>query len=282
MSTIRRLLQGAIDIHVHFAPDPRVERRSDALEVAQYAKAQGMRGLVLKSHEYPTAPVAYTVAQVVQGIELYGGLSLDEEVGGLNPVAVEASARMGAKVVWFPTFSAKAWREPVGEKGGIRILDDRGRLVPPVHHILEITRHYDMVLATGHIGVDETFALVEEARRVGIGRIVITHASSMTPRTGLTVEHQKRLAQMGAYIEHCVHAMMPTTLRIPPSEIAQQIRAVGEEHCILSTDFGQAFHPIAPEGLRMGIAWLLGAGLSVEAVEQLVKYNPARLLGLGG
>lgn len=282
MSTIRRLLQGAIDIHVHFAPDPRVERRSDALELAQYAKAQGMRGLVLKSHEYPTAPVAYTVAQVVPGIELYGGLCLDEEIGGLNPVALEASARMGAKVVWFPTFSARAWRQSSGQSGGIAILDDRGRLVPQVHQVLEVVRQYDMVLATGHIGVQETFALVEEARRMGIARIVITHASSMAPRTGLTGDDQKRLAQMGAYIEHCVHAMMPTTLRLPPQEIGEQIRAVGEEHCILSTDFGQAFHPIAPEGLRIGIAWLLQAGMSVEAVEQIVKYNPARLLGLGG
>ncbi|GBD10634.1 hypothetical protein HRbin23_00279 [bacterium HR23] len=282
MSTIRRLLQGAIDIHVHFAPDPRVERRSDALEVAQYAKAQGMRALVLKSHEYPTTPVAYTVAQVVPGIELYGGVSLDEEIGGLNPVAVEATARMGGKVVWFPTFSARAWRQSGGQSGGISILDEAGRLLPQALQVLEVIRQYDLVLATGHIGVQETYTLVQKAREMGISRIVITHASSMTPRTGLTVEDQKRLAHMGAFIEHCVHAMMPTTLRIPPQEIARQIHEVGEEHCILSTDFGQAFHPIAPEGLRMGIAWLLQAGLGTEAVEQVVKYNPARLLGLGG
>jgi hypothetical protein len=282
MSVIRRLLQGAIDIHVHFAPDPRVERRSDAIEVAQAAKAQGMRGLVLKSHEYPTTSLAYTVAQVVPGLELYGGLALNEEVGGLNPAAVEASARMGAKVVWFPTFSARAWREPEGQPGGITVLDGEGRLLPQVEQVLEVVRAYGMVLATGHLGVAETYALVGRAREMGITRVVITHASSMTPRTGLTLEDQKRLAQMGAFIEHCVHAMMPTTLRIPPQEIARQIHAVGEEHCILSTDFGQAFHPIAPEGLRMGIAWLLQAGLTVEAVEQLVKYNPARLLGLGG
>ena len=60
MSNVDRFLEGAIDIHVHFEPDPRVERRADALETAQNAKDLGMRGLVLKSHEYPTTPVIFT------------------------------------------------------------------------------------------------------------------------------------------------------------------------------------------------------------------------------
>ena len=73
MAAIDRLMEDSVDIHVHFAPDPRVERRSDAVELAQAAKAMGMRGVVLKSHEYPTHPVAYTVSQMVPGVALLGG-----------------------------------------------------------------------------------------------------------------------------------------------------------------------------------------------------------------
>ncbi|MBI4336210.1 MAG: hypothetical protein HY683_00065 [Chloroflexi bacterium] len=282
MSAIDRLIQGAIDIHVHFAPDPRVERRADAITTVRHAKELGMRALVLKSHEYPTLPVAYTVMQAVPGIQVYGAVCLDEEVGGLNPKAVEAAARMGTKVVWMPTFSAAG--DPRHQKtgDGITILDGRGRLLPVVEEVLRLVRQYDLVLATGHLTTKESFALVEAARARGITRIVVTHASTMAHWTGMTVEDQKALAARGALIEHCVHAMMPLTLRLEPKALAEQIQAVGADSCILSTDLGQAYHPMPAEGLRQGIATLLQVGLSEEDVAMLVQYNPARLLGLGG
>jgi len=92
MSAIDRLIEGSIDVHVHFGPDPLVERRADAMETAQRAKEMGMRGLVLKSHQYSTAPLAYAVSRIVPGLEVMGGLCLDVEVGGLNPMAVEATS----------------------------------------------------------------------------------------------------------------------------------------------------------------------------------------------
>lgn len=280
MSAIDRLIEGAIDIHVHFAPDPRVERRSDAIELAQRARDLGMRGLVLKSHEYPTQPVAYTVSKIVPGIELVGSLCLDAEVGGLNPMAVEATAKMGGKVVWMPTFSAMADRRRQGLPGGVAVAGEGGRLLPEVYTILEVVRSHDLVLATGHISPQESLALVREARNMGINRIVVTHASHIHHWMGMTVEQMKELAQMGALIEHCVAVMMPLRLRMPPKELVEMVRYVGAENCILSTDFGQAFHPIAPEGLRMGIAHLLEAGLEEVEVGMMVKDNPARLLGL--
>ena len=85
---------------------------------------------------------------------------------------------------------------------------------------------------------------------------------------------------MGAYIEHCIHVMMPLTNRMDPRELAETISAIGMENCIVSTDFGQDFHPMPPEGLRMGIATLLQAGLEEVEVGMLVKDNPSRLLGL--
>ena len=280
MAAIDRLMEDSVDIHVHFAPDPRVERRADALEVARQAQAAGMRGLVLKSHEFPTQPVAYTVGRMVQGISLVGGVTLDIEVGGLNPAAVSASALIGGRVVWMPTYSARADRRHKGLDGGIYILDEHGKMVPEMYPILDTIRRHDMVLATGHLSTEESMVLVDEARNLGIGRIVVTHGSTMSFSTGMTVEDMATLAKKGAFIEHCVHVMMPLTHRLDPSKLAEMIRTIDPERCIISTDFGQAHHPIAPEGLRMGIATLLQAGMEEVEVGMMVKDNPSRLLGL--
>ncbi len=159
MSNVDRILEGAVDIHVHFGPDPKVERRAGAIEVAHQAREMGMQGLVLKSHEYPTHPVAYTTAQAVPGITMVGGIALDVEVGGLNPMAVEATANMGGRVV---------------------LLDAEGRLLPEVYSILEVIRSHDMTLATGHISTAESMELVRQARDMSIGRIVVTHGTTMS------------------------------------------------------------------------------------------------------
>ena len=180
MSNADRLLEGAMDIHVHCAPDPRVDRRGSAIDMAQQARDMGMLGMVLKSHEFPTHPVAYTASQAVPGITLIGGVALDLEVGGLNPAAVESAAKVGGRVVWMPTFSARADRQHKGLNGGIYLLDDQGRLVPEALSVLEIVKSYDMVLSTGHISTEESMALVSQARNMGIERIVVTHATTMS------------------------------------------------------------------------------------------------------
>ena len=280
MSHADRILEGALDIHVHFAPDPRVERRGSAIEIAKQARDMGMRGLVLKSHDYPTHPVAYTVSEVVPGITLIGGIALDVEVGGLNPMAVESTAKMGGRVVWMPTYSARADRQYKGLSGGISVLGDDKRLVPEVYAILELIKSHDMVLATGHLSTEESMTLVAEARNLGIRRIVVTHATTMSFLTGMTLEDMKTLASMGAYIEHCLHVMMPLTYRMTPRELVETITAIGTEHCIISSDFGQDYHPMPAEGMRMGIATLLQAGLEEVEVGMLVKDNPSRLMGL--
>ncbi|HIM62068.1 MAG: hypothetical protein DSY79_01045 [Chloroflexi bacterium] len=279
MSNVDRILEGALDIHVHFGPDPKVERRAGAVEIALQAKELGMQGVVLKSHEYPTHPVAATTSDIVPDITVLGGISLDTEVGGLNVHAVEATANMGGRIVWMPTYSAKADREAKGLDGGISLLDGSGSLVPEIHPILDMIKSHDMVLATGHISTAESLALVAEARNVGIQRVVVTHGTTMSFWTGMTLEDMKELAGMGAFIEHCVHVMMPTTHRLDPKELAKTILAIGSEKCILSTDFGQDFHPMPAEGMRMGIATMLRSGMEEVEVGMLVKDNPSRLMG---
>ena len=80
-----------------------------------------------------------------------------------------------------------------------------------------------MVLATGHISTAESMALVSEARNIGIQRVVVTHGTTMAYWTGMTLDDMKTLAGMGAFIEHCLHVVMPTTHRIDPKDLAQAI-----------------------------------------------------------
>ena len=103
-SAIGKLLRGSIDTHLHFSPSPYVTWRQNALESAITARDAGLRAIVLKNHSYPTAALASLVSALVPGIEVFGGLCLEYECGGLNPYAVDAEARLGAKIVWMPVF----------------------------------------------------------------------------------------------------------------------------------------------------------------------------------
>ena len=136
--SVGRLLSGAIDMHIHASPDPRARRSVDALEAAQQAQQAGMRAIVLKSHEYPTAPLAQIINKILPGFTAVGSLALDFPVGGLNPSAMENSAKMGAKIIWMPTLDSAhdmGRKTPPGE--GIKITSKDNRLLPAVITILD-------------------------------------------------------------------------------------------------------------------------------------------------
>ena len=105
-----------------------------------------MAGFVLKSHHYPTAPVAEILTRVYPGLTVVGSVALNDEVGGLNVAAVKAAAKTGARVVWMPTFSAHHFTMQQSGRPGIAITSD-GKLVPEALAILEVTRSHDMAVA---------------------------------------------------------------------------------------------------------------------------------------
>ncbi len=233
-----------------------------------------MRGFIFKSHEYPTVPVAYVLNKMVPGIDVFGSIALDYEVGGLNPAALEASAKMGARKVWMPTFSADHWSRTRNNRPGIRVLNDDGTLIDVIDDLLSIIQQFDMILGTGHLSTEEQLALVKEARRRRI-KTVVTHADFWIP-----AEAQKQMAEMGAFIEHAYIICTPGHGTATAAEIAATIRTHGPQQSILSTDLGQAFNPAPAEGFRMWIAAMLREDFTPREVEVMVKDNPAGLLGL--
>jgi len=274
-AVIERLMSGAIDFHVHAAPDPSHERRLDVLDLANQSKDAGMRAVVAKNHHLGTAPLAYLVNKIVPGFTLIGSLTLNRETGGLNPEIVETAAKSGAMVVWMPTTSSV-----INSKGrpGISLLNAEKRLLPEVMTILEIIRENDMVLGTGHVSMEEIYALTAQAKQFGI-KATITHPLHTGFGSNLNLQQQQELVSMGALIEHSFVACMPILGGLNPKIMVDHIKATGEEHCILSTDFGQLANPSPPEGFRMMIGTMLEFGLSEKEMETLIKTNPARILG---
>ncbi|MGD0053702.1 MAG: DUF6282 family protein, partial [Vulcanimicrobiaceae bacterium] len=83
----RALVKGAVDLHVHVAPDV-MDRITDDLTLAtQYGEA-GIDGFVLKSHYVPTAERASVVNKAVPGARAIGAITLNAAVGGMNAMAV--------------------------------------------------------------------------------------------------------------------------------------------------------------------------------------------------
>ena len=280
MDVLDRLIRGSVDMHIHVGPDHQKARRSGAIELARRARELEMGGILLKSHHYDTTPVAAATQEAEPEVNVFGGIALNEAVGGLNPAAVEACAKTGGKIVWMPTRSAAADLRRSGKQGGISMCATDGHLRPSVLSIIEIIRDHDLILATGHIAPEESLIRVETAKRLKVNKVLITHAGQHFHNQGMTVDQVKRLVAMGAYVEYCVHAMTPLECGIAPRALGDMIREVGPENCVYTTDFGQTYTPIAPEGFRMGMAVLLEIGFSEEEVNVMVKDNPRKLLGL--
>lgn len=270
-------LDGVIDLHIHTAPD--IEpRRLDDLDLARAAAAAGMRAVLVKSHDTLTADRAALVERVVPGIRVFGGLALNEAVGGLNPAAVEVALRMGAKEIWMPTRSAANHQRARGKTGGISILNDANAVKPEVFEILALIAQYDVMLGTGHLSVNEIVRLVPAALEAGVQRVVITHPELSV--VNMPVAVQRELARPNVFFERCLLPTLSARAPVPLAAIAAAIREVGPESTVLATDLGQLELPTPVDGLRQYIAGLRAHGVPQHDIERMTCHNPAWLLGL--
>jgi len=268
-------LAGVIDLHVHAGPDVR-PRKLDAVALARAAKAAGMRALLLKSHHTITADLAQVVEGVVGGIRVFGGVTLNEPVGGLNPEAVRAAIALGAKEIFMPTHSAASQRRHDGKAGGITILDDAGRLRNEVKPILALVAEADVILGTCHLSPDEILVLVREARRAGVRKVLVNHPELNSLAIPLAM--QKAMASEGAFFERMhLHGNSATDL----PGLAAITRAVGVERTVLVTDLGAAVYDVDPvQGMRELLQQMATQGFSQAEIDLMARQTPARLLGL--
>jgi len=273
-------LDGVIDIHVHTAPDS-TPRSIDAIDLAKLAESRGMRAIVLKNHFAPTASDAYLVHKVVPGIQVFGGIDLNLSVGGMNPAAVEKMAlttgHLG-RLVWMATYDTHAQVIASKVDRPYVAVSRNGEILPEAKAVIAMIAKYDLVMATGHNSPEDDFLLIQEARKQGVKEIVVTHAI-LSP-TSMTIAQMQEAAKLGAYIEFVYNGLIGASKQFDFADYAQAIRAVGVEHCILSSDMGQPANPLHPDGLQLFFDGLKKQGLSQSDIDQMSKVNPARLLSL--
>jgi hypothetical protein len=295
----RELLRGAYDTHIHVGPDV-VERKIDDISLAREFEQLGIAGFVLKSHYTSTAERASVVRAAVPGIEALGAIVMNRAVGGMNPLAVEIAAREGARTVWMPTVDSvneshereappgakvPVWvrlqldlREQGIEIETVPVVDDTGAVLPETREVLAMIARHGMVLATGHLGRDEIFAVVDAAVQEGVAEIVITHPEF--PSQNLSRADQSALVARGALLERCFTT--PHTGKITWEAWIENIRAAGPEHSVLSTDLGQIFNPEVQDGMALMVDRLLDAGLDEQEVHVMAVDNTRRVAGAGG
>jgi hypothetical protein len=273
-------LRGVIDIHVHADPDS-VPRSIDAVDLARLAKERGMRALVFKNHWEPTASLAYLVRKAVPGIEIFGGIDLNRSVGGINPTAVErmASVKGGwGRVVWMPTFDAENQVRYSKENRPFVAVAKGGELLPEVKEVIAVVAKRRLTLETGHSSPAECLAIVREARRQGVERIVVTHA--MLAPVAMSIPQMQEAAKEGAWIEFVYNALIGPNKSWEIADYVRAIRAVGPRSSILSSDLGQPGNPLHPDGLAAFFQALRHAGVSQADLDVMSKTNPAKALGL--
>jgi Family of unknown function (DUF6282) len=271
-------LEGMLDVHVHSDPDS-MARSISAIDTAREARDAGMRALVFKNHYTETVSTAYLVSQVVPDIALYGGIALNRSVGGLNPAAIDNMARISGgqgRIVWMPTYDSEYYHINVSPNPLYVPISSNGQLLPEVAPVLEMIKQHDLALATGHSSPEESILLIKAAKAAGIDRIVVTHATMRL--IGMSLALQQEAASLGAKLEFSFGFALRSDNAL--REFVDQIRAIGPEHVILSSDLGQPGNLSHTAGLRRFLDLARAAGLDDNALDVMLKENPAWLLGL--
>ena len=282
---------GVIDMHVHSHPDV-FGRSMDDVDVATLARSRGMRGILLKNHISETASRAALVMRVVPGIEVFGGIVLNNAVGGVNPDAVEWMHRIyggRGRVVWLPTFESdkhvKTFSKP--DATGLMVAPG-GQVTPQMEAILKIIARENLLLATGHVHPEEILAVVKRGRELGVKNIIVTHGLTNVP--GLTMTQAKEITALGAVIEICYLqfqagpnaplAFLTHWTQIGAKHVAQAVKELGARSLVLSSDLGQSANITHPDGLEVAIAAMKREGISDSDIDTMMRKNPVRLLGL--
>jgi hypothetical protein len=273
-------LDGVIDIHLHLLPDV-VPRSIDAFDMARLARDKGMRAIVMKNHYEGTAAQAYLVRKAVPGIEVFGGIALNLSSGGMNPYAVERMAQMTGgygRIVWMDSFDSEEQVRMEKQPRPFVAVSKNGELLPETKAVIGMIAKYHLAMSTGHNTPEEDLMLISEAKRQGVEQIVVTHA--MMKPIHMSIPQMQQAAALGAYIEFAYNGTIGKAKEFEVADYVRAIRAVGTEHCILSTDLGQPDNPNPVDGWIEYLAKLKMLRLTQKEIDVMSKKNPARVLGL--
>ena len=274
-------LTGAIDLHAHHGPDS-YARQWDAFEVVKLAKERGMRGVVLKNHWTETAGLAQLIRKYgTQGIEVFGSVTLDTPVGGVNPMAVRYMADVEGnwgRIVWMPTHDSEHEVNYYKETRAKAIVSRNGKLIPEVFEVLDLIKERNLTLATGHVEPWEVLAIMAEAKKRGITKIIVTHPLLGPQFTELSLSQMQEAVKLGGAIEITAGAFFRDGAA--KTRAIEVIKALGTQNVFVGSDSGLVGTPNHPDALAMAIKALRAAGFSESELNRMFKETPARLIGL--
>lgn len=282
-------LQGIIDLHVHSAPDIR-KRTYDDIDLMKAGVRVGARAIVIKSHHGTTMNRAYLanrVNEIFNGLhagntfEMFGSITLNRVIGGLNITAVETGLKMGAKIVHMPTVSAVNHLEKYGKSiaNGV-VCVEKARITAALRDILKIIKDYDVALATGHLSTAEIFTLIEEACGIGINKLIVTHPEFWV--VGMSLEDQIRITRdYGVMLERCyAQPLDDGVYKSNLKENFEAIKEIGYKNVLISTDGGQVENPHWEFALKEYLEYLQENGIEDDAIYTMTRTIPARLLNI--
>ncbi|MCL4487451.1 MAG: amidohydrolase [Chloroflexi bacterium] len=280
------LLKGAIDGHIHAYPDF-VHRSQDMIQIALDASKAGMRAIAFKDHWNVTGPAAYLTqrhidhlvekGELANRILVYGGIGT---CFGMNPEYVRIGLQYpNTKMIWFPTFTSLGYRRGAGhiDQGGVRLVSEQGEVLPEVVAIMKMAVEKRVGIGFGHTDFTELLPLAKKAQELGV-RAVLDHPLLELNR--LLVDEMKELATLGVLVGTYCQPMIPSLYQpvLDPVATVTTIKAVGAEHCLIGSDFGQVLHMDSIDGVRVFLRTLLAYGITAEEIRTMIQDNPAKLM----
>ena len=162
---------------------------------------------------------------------------------------------------------------------GIPVLNADRTVRDDVKEVLDIVAKNDMVLASGHLHVSETWLVFEEAKRRGVQRLTLTHPEDIVDAS---MNDVKGLAAMGAFVEHslCMFVEGSKFKTCNSEDLKKYVDAAGVDQTVLCSDLGQTGTISPLEGFRRGIKLCIDLGYDDDQIRKMVSTNAARMLGI--
>ncbi len=291
---VAALLVDAVDLHCHSGPAamPRILDHHEELLDAAAAK---FRALLYKDHFYPGMAHAIILQKLFPelGVDLFSGIALNNASGGINPHAVDHAIKLGGKIVWMPTLSAKNHLDELAsgkaktfpktskkmlDAEPLTALDESGNLTDNVKKVIDLIAEANIILAGGHLHVSEQHKLFDEAARRGVKKMMVNHPTYIV---GFKDEDIRQLAGQGVKMEHSICMFIEgKSKKFSPSDLAHLIETAGVDNTILSSDLGLLYSQRPVDGFRSITQILLDLQVSHLDIKKLVSKNAAAMLDL--
>jgi len=287
-----KVLDGAVDLHVHSGPSP-FPRRLNHVEASYDAARINLRAILIKSHHHNTVMDLLAMQDQLKDAPTpaYGGVALNSEVGGVNPSAVAVAIKMGGRAVWGPTVSAAQHIEAHQHDDGFPHPGDDleekeesiwaadGNVSAEAVRVTQLVAQAGIMLTGGHLDPESQKAFFATAKENGVKRMLVHHPDYIVNVSETDIEE---LLGHGAFIEHEMSMYHPAVVApgYPISQLVDWIHKIGPERTVINSDLGQNINPLPVDGYINVIQNLLDHGIAEKDIRQMICNNTAFLLGL--